>query len=510
MTDNFDDFDQEHHDLTGAEEAPAPRGFGGNLAEAWKSKPLFKLMVVMVGAAAVVAVGVNLFPNEKVEGHSKFVTPPSLHETPGGAVSPYMKQQTDLADKSRAEDALKNGGSALPTPIGQMSDIDAVKKDDSLNELKTETEHLKQQLVDMQKQQAAQAARPAIQQPAPQQQAKPEVFDESLAQAMQMQMKQLSDSWAPRGIKEVTGKTPPPSDKTAASASAGPVSGGVAVTGSATSFSAASGAQTVIKDLVSAGTVSYAQLLTEANSDVPGPILAQVLSGPLAGARAVGAFQVKNEYLVLQFSKASLKGIDYNISAVALDPDTTLGGMATEVDERYFTRVVLPAAASFMEGLGQALGQGNSSVTTSGTTTIATQSSAGFKQGAYQGLSQAATTAGQFFQSQANTTKVLVRVAAGTPIGLFFTQSVKNTADEEKAAAEQANAARANAGGTNGTAGYYNPGGYPGSTVTGYGGNSSNVSYPNSSDVPYPNFASPSSSSRGYGMGYPGVGGYGH
>ena len=40
----------------------------------------------------------------------------------------------------------------------------------------------------------------------------------------------------------------------------------------------------------------------------------------------------------------------------------------------------------------------------------------GLQQGLFQGLSQAGQTMGQFFEDQANQTKPLVRVAAGTPI----------------------------------------------------------------------------------------------
>ena len=80
-----------------------------------------------------------------------------------------------------------------------------------------------------------------------------------------------------------------------------------------------------------------------------------------------------------------------------------------------------------MQGFGQALGQNNSSVVTNGTTTIVQQSSQGIRQGLYQGLAQTGQTLGQFFQNQANNTQPLVRVAAGTPMGLFFTSSVLGT-----------------------------------------------------------------------------------
>ena len=224
-------------------------------------------------------------------------------------------------------------------------------------------------------------------------------------------------------------------------------------------------------------------MLTEANSDVPGPILAQIVSGPLSGARAVGAFQVSDgyeKYLVLHFTLADKKGKDYRIDAIALDPDTTLGGMATEVDERYMMRVVLPAAAGFLQGMGQALGQGNSSITTNGSTTIATTTSNGFHQGIYNGMGQAANTMGQFFQNQANLTKPLVRVASGTAMGLFFVAPVT---EQDGGSVNTANPIA-------------NPtvsgGGYPGTTVTGYGGGYGS----NTGNVPYPNYTNPS---YGYG-----------
>ena len=78
------------------------------------------------------------------------------------------------------------------------------------------------------------------------------------------------------------------------------------------------------------------------------------------------------------------------------------------------------AAAGFLDGLGSALAQGDSSVVTNGTVTITTQGSQGFKQGMYKGLGEAANTAGTFFRDQANQTKPLVRVASGDPSWSVF------------------------------------------------------------------------------------------
>ena len=89
--------------------------------------------------------------------------------------------------------------------------------------------------------------------------------------------------------------------------------------------------------------------------------------------------------------------------------------------------MLLPAAAGFLRGLVQALGQrGSSSVVTNGTTTIVQQSGKGITQGAFQGAAQAGQTLSEYFQNQANNVQPLVRVAAGTPMGLFFITSVKD------------------------------------------------------------------------------------
>ena len=475
MTDNFEEF--EHHEGEHLEEpvaAPAT-GLRANLTGAWRTQPLFKLFVLMVVVGAVVAVAISLFSGTNTKSAVGLLKPPDLHEAPGGKSTPYLKEQTEMANKQRTEEAIQSGGSALPTPIGPGNGTDelnpAPPKEDPLNELRAEVENMNKQL---QETKQAQQAPP----PAP---AAPEPFDDTLAQAMQRQMTQLLDSWAPKGnhwvpvydMDTLARERQEEKDKEKAGSGSG-------------TDGAASTASAVPQTIVPAGTVSYAQLLTEANSDVPGPILAQIVSGPLKGARAIGEFKVDegSNYLVMTFRLANRKGVDYRLNALALDPDTTLGAMATETDQRYLMRLVLPAAAGFLQGFASALGQGNSSITANGSTTIIQQSGHSFTQGEYQGLSSAAQTAGQFFQNQANLTKPLVRVAAGTPMGLFFIETVTDQPIDQQ-----------NANNPYGPNGYgINNGGYPGG-VPGYGNG-------------YPNGAG----GYGYGAngaGYGGYGGYG-
>ncbi|MGB9153237.1 MAG: TrbI/VirB10 family protein [Alphaproteobacteria bacterium] len=484
MTDNFEQHepnDQFTEPEVGLSESSPSKGMAGNLAEAWRTRPLFKFMVIIIATFAVGVAVVNFLGGGQKEETAHINRPPNLKVAPGGDSSPAFRDQIKMADEERAKQAIASGGSAFNTPFREKTDNGAFnnedKKPDPMIELRAEVDRLQKQTQQTQMQQV-------------QMQQHPEPFDGALAEAMQRQMKQLLESWNPKGIVNVT--VIRPEDMKAAENTNG--AAGAAGTTPPTQPS---------KIIVNAGTVSYAQLLVEANSDVPGPILAQIVSGPLSGARAVGSFQVADgyeKYLVLKFTLADKKGKDYKIEAIALDPDTTLGGMATEVDERYFARVVLPAAAGFLQGMGQALGQGNTTMTTNGTLTLTTTTQNGFRQGVYNGLGQGAQTAGQFFQNQANLTKPLVRVAAGTPMGLFFVSPVLEP-NENGAPTAQVPANGPNGNPTYGNNnGYNNNNGnpYPGTTVNGFGGGAQN------NGAPYPNYSTP-----GYGYGnntrYPGM-----
>lgn len=466
MTNNFDDFEHQE-DLEQGIAPPKTRAetFKDNLTEAWRTKPLFKLMVLMIVVGAAVAASVSFFSSGPGDSPANLLTPPEVSgAAPGGKATPYVRQQTEMANKQRSEDAMKSGGSAIPTPIGANTETDvlaSIAKNDPLNELRAEIERLKE------------AKQP--QQVQPQQ---PEPFDNSLAQAMQAQLKQIMESWTPQGMKQVT--VTKAEEKPAGNAAGGGL---------------ASAAQTRRKALIPAGTVSYAQMLTEANSDVPGPILAQIVTGPLSGARVVGQFQVANgvaDYLVLQFKLATLKGKEYKVDAIALDPDTTLGGMATEVDQRYFTRILLPAAAGFLQGFASALGESDTNVSQTSSSTVIQQSGKSVSQGLFQGLGQAAQTAGQFFSQQASKTRPLVRVEAGTPMGIFFVSSVYDNDGaavpdiqaQDKATARTQDNAQSQTYQAPSPANYgnaqpmYNQGGYMQPSIAGYGGNNMRY-YPN-------------------------------
>ncbi len=416
MTNNTDEFDQEQFDAADATEEARASSFEpkqGGLSE-WTNKPIVKLLAIMAVVGVALAGALGAFSSEKKPNVSTMTETPGIQEAPGGSASQFFIEQNDKANLKRVEQALNRGGSAMPTPVGKDSSLTQDKKDPLL-EFKAETERMRRAM-EAEKQQSDQKVQLLQQQMTQQQvqmrQMQMEPEDDSLAQAMQRQMQQLMDSWAPKGTKVVNGVIPlnEPAKPETAPATAAPVGASLA----------SAQIQQKAKVIVPAGTVSYVQLLTEANSDVPGPILAQILSGPLAGGRAIGSFQVSNDYLVITFKSVTLKGKQYSIDGLALDPNTTLGGLATEVDHRYFIRVVLPAAGSFVSAFGEALSETDSTTTAAEGAVFQDKAKKGMKEALYSGAGAIGETVSEFFKAEANATQTLVRVAVGTPMGLFF------------------------------------------------------------------------------------------
>lgn len=181
-----------------------------------------------------------------------------------------------------------------------------------------------------------------------------------------------------------------------------------------------------VKVLISEGEIEYAQLLIQANSDIPGPVLAQIVTGPLSGNRIVGTFTREEKYLVITFETIIIDGQSVSIEAVAVDPATNLTGVATEVDNRYFKRLVLPVAANFIEGLAGAIAE--TQVTTTTTTDVAATTETNNQLDTEEEVATAIEDAGEelsdFVEEEADRTEILVRVDAGTPIGILFLEPV--------------------------------------------------------------------------------------
>jgi intracellular multiplication protein IcmE len=404
---NQDQFDQPAEFEDGGDGERKGGQLKSNVAEAWRTRPIFKLLVLMIAVGALIAALIGFLSPKPELGASKMGNVPTIVEPPGGKATPAFIEAQQKANQQRIQEEAQAGGSAIPTPLPNGISIEQ-KHDqtDPLVQFRAELEKQKEEQrkqIQVLQQQTNQQQQLTVQQD--------QQIQDKIGQVMSTQMGQLFELWKPKGMSVVTGVDPH--------------SGAAATNTAANNDRNKSNKDNKIPPVIAAGTINYGQMLTAANSDVPhAPILAQILSGPLSGARAVGSFKVEHDLMVLKFGLATLKGKEYKIDAYAIDPDTTLPALATEVDHRYFARVVLPAAAAFIGELGSTLGKKPTNTVVTNGVVITEQASTGIKDGLYAGMGAAGNSIANFFGQEASNTKVLVEVGVGTPIGLLFASAV--------------------------------------------------------------------------------------
>ncbi|MCP1236730.1 MULTISPECIES: DotG/IcmE/VirB10 family protein [Gluconobacter] len=176
--------------------------------------------------------------------------------------------------------------------------------------------------------------------------------------------------------------------------------------------------------LLAAGRGVYGHSLLGINSDYPGtPVLVEIDSGPLAHDRLSGSFERKDERLVIKFDKLMIGDSDpLPVSAYAVAPDTMETGLASEVHEHLPTRIFLPAAAAFVEGLGNAMQNSNTNSVTSGLG-VSSFTHLTLPQQLGVAAGRAGQEMGQILQKQTpqNPTVLLHK---DDPIGVIFTDPV--------------------------------------------------------------------------------------
>ncbi|MFA6037384.1 MAG: TrbI/VirB10 family protein [Legionellales bacterium] len=130
-----------------------------------------------------------------------------------------------------------------------------------------------------------------------------------------------------------------------------PVETGLAGDGSGTGSETATGPV-----LYKAGSIVFAVLDTDINSDNPGPVLATIVQGPLQGSKVLGDIQIQQEAVMLRFSLLSSPDLPASLpfNAVAVDAETARTALATGVDNHYFLRYGSLFASAFLEGIGEA------------------------------------------------------------------------------------------------------------------------------------------------------------
>lgn len=421
-----DDFDTDDFDLGGFDD-DGLEGFDNqnSLADLWKNNPIVKIAVIAAGALLLVVAVMFVGGGEEDIISSRVTRNSEVNELPGTSeLSPAMEEALQEENNRRLENARKTGGSTLPMPIdppqGQISmqfeektEEDPLERWRQMQEERLRNEQVTEAPIDVAPVAPVDTRTPAV---------------NALSEAMATQMEAILNS---QGIPSIQVKSVSPEDylenlqeeerkkqQALLEQAQQNIVSGENLDGESVAI------------LVPAGTIEYAQMVTEANTDAPGPILAQIASGPLKGARLIGSFNVSsdaNQYLTLNFNTVVLDGISYSVDAIAIDPNTTLPGVATDVDQRYLQRVALPTAAAFIKGLTEAISQsGATTITISDSSGTTTQQSSDLNsdQEVASGIAEAGETISEILEDRADLVEPLIRVRVGTPIGILFTSPV--------------------------------------------------------------------------------------
>lgn len=247
---------------------------------------------------------------------------------------------------------------------------------------------------------------------------------QNMVTAMSGQAQQLIAAWAPVNMEHKEGI--PPEDKTKDAAAEGTAAGGTAAANGA----AASDAD--LPALIKAGTILFAVLDTEVNSDYKdSPVMATIVTGEYKGAKLMGKL-VTTEGVSGQMDRVTLNFTLMNtddwdksksVTAYAIDPDTARTVLASSVNYHYLQRFGALMATSFLSGYGQAfMSSGGSSVASAfGTSTTNPELNPSAKLAV--ALGQMAAALGEATKGYSERPPT-VKVNSGVGLGILFMADV--------------------------------------------------------------------------------------
>jgi intracellular multiplication protein IcmE len=100
-------------------------------------------------------------------------------------------------------------------------------------------------------------------------------------------------------------------------------------------------------------------------------VLAHIPAGFLSGASfSAQGVQLAGNGVVIHLTRMTLNGKEYQVDAYALQDDTLQSSVASDVNNRYFTRIILPAVAAGIGGVGDLYKQQNTQILATNAGTI--------------------------------------------------------------------------------------------------------------------------------------------
>ncbi len=179
-----------------------------------------------------------------------------------------------------------------------------------------------------------------------------------------------------------------------------------------------------------AGDILIGTIDNTVNSDTTSVVFAHITQGPLSGSKLIGSFQPNSadDKLILNFNTINMPKAThtYGFNGVAIDPDTAEAALATSVDHHYLLRYGTFFAATFLEGLTDALTLEKAGFFGSGiiiNPTSNNNSNFSTKDQMVYALGNVGKKATQQLQPVFNRKPTIV-VESGTAVGILLTQDV--------------------------------------------------------------------------------------
>lgn len=199
--------------------------------------------------------------------------------------------------------------------------------------------------------------------------------------------------------------------------------------------------------LIKAGTIMFAVLDNTLNSDYDQTTaMATIVAGKYRGAKLLGSFNrggYDSEAVTLNFTQMILptQNDAIGINAIAVDPKTAQGALASSVNHHYLERFGSLFAAAFLQGFGNAYSNyqnpcyGTNNCFIDGNIQ---RPSVTTKTAAYQGLGQIGTNVASIVANNFNR-PITVILKQGTAMGIMFLGGVTNSPPKQASGAYTGN-----------------------------------------------------------------------
>lgn len=433
MTDNSQDLDQIPEDEDMELEAPA--------AKKAMLSPTQKLLLVSVSALTIMGTAI-FYTAAQQEGSSSTPRGAALDATPGGAIqqeSEVYRESVAEANRQRADRASQLGATSVPTPevimmpLVELDRIDGAEDVDAAAEEVDQKEVVKPEVVKRRVLPQAPAAEPVVRkrisptkndQPVAQVQSSrtdEEEEENPYLSSISSQMGQFARTFEPKPMGDFSISAPSTDEEDA----------GALTAASATAAADGDAQEQPMRVILRPGDVLYAETLNSVSSDLESPVLVEIVSGELKGARLVGSYTTddNSDRMVVVFENMTLTdGTVLSVSAYAVDGESAETAVRSDVHRRYVARYAPIIAASLITGYASAKAQPQQTVIGTGDNAQVVYESSTEEESLYAGVANAADAISEdILANSPDGPKVVLR--DGFPLGIIFVSAVEAPAE---------------------------------------------------------------------------------